>query len=196
MKKTFTKKYIAENKGCYSIDKVNTLSFYTKEEITIEEISESEISLKDKFWFLVKKCELTTLQKQLLAISVAESVLPIYEAKYPGNYAPREAIQAAKDYLAGSITIDILRTKRAATDSTYAATDAAAAATATADAYSAYSAYSATYAAIYDPTYSATYAAADAAAAYAAADAYSADAKTVNYTASLLNILNEFIKNN
>ena len=102
-----------------------------------------------------------TLQK--FAIYCAESVLPLFEAKYPDDNRPREAIAAAKAYMAGSITLKELENKRRA-----AADAAAADAADAADAYAAYAAYAA---------YSAAYAANAAnAAAYAATNAAAADA--------------------
>jgi len=94
---------------------------------------------------------------QGLAIEFAAEVLPIFEAKYPDDARPRAALQGARDYLAGKITLEELRGLRSAVIGVvvvhYAAdAAAAAAAAAAADAYAA--------------------AAADAAAdAYAAADA-------------------------
>src|ERR1035437_3856556 len=158
MKKTFTKQGMIYNKGCYSLEELQNCSFMKEETITIEEIVNSEIPLKDKYWFTINKCDITTRQKQDIAISVAEIVLVIYETKQPNNKAPREAIQAAKDYLAGLIDRDTLLEKRRA------AADAADAA-----AYAAYAADAADDAA--DAAYAAAYAADAAAAAYAAAAA-------------------------
>ena len=45
---------------------------------------------------------------RLFAIDCAESALPIFEAKYPNDQRPRQAIQAAKDYMAGKITREAL----------------------------------------------------------------------------------------
>ena len=160
MKTTFTKEYITDNKGCYSYEQVNNLSFINKESISLLEIIESEMPLKDKYWWFFKKCDLPLTDKQQLSIQLAEIVLEIYEAKYPNDKRPREAIQAAKDYLAGTISLNNLREKR------YAAAYAAADAAAYAAAY-AYAAYADAYAyAAYADAYA--YAAADAA-AYAAA---------------------------
>lgn len=93
MKKELTKAYVLANKGCYSREQVEELSFMKKKkEPTLINIVNSEISLKDKFWFVINKGELTYRQKQDLAIICAEIVLEIYESKYPANKAPREAI--------------------------------------------------------------------------------------------------------
>ena len=83
--------------------------------ITLDSILNSEIPLKDKFWFVCKKLA-TKEQNQQIAIFCAETVLHIYENKYPNDKRPREAIQAAKDYLAGKISVSELQIKRAAAD--------------------------------------------------------------------------------
>ena len=136
MKTIFTKNEMQQMKGCYSSEDLNACSFMNNEVITLDSILESEIKLKDKFWFVCKKLA-TKEQNQIIAIGVAEIVLEIYEKKYPDNKAPREAIQAAKDYLVGVISIDVLRTKRAAADAADADADAYAYAVAAADAYAA-----------------------------------------------------------
>jgi hypothetical protein len=164
MKTLFTKDEILLNVGCYSKeDAIEILKGKTK--FTIDEILSLDIPLKDKAWFIRKRCEFTDTQFRKFAIGCAYCVLPIYEAKYPENKAPREAIEAAEQYLAGTIDIDVLRQKRTAAYAAYAAANAAYAA-----AYAAYAADAAAYAAAY-----AAYAAANA--AYAAANAaYAADA--------------------
>jgi len=196
MKKEFNKQYIVDNKGCYKSEQVMNLSFIKKEIISINDIIESEISLKDKYWWVIRKCDLTLTQKQMIAIGVAEIVLEIYETKYPDNKVPREAIQAAKDYLAGSVTSEFLRSKRntaAYAADAYAAyaADAYAAVAYAAYAAVAYAAYAAAYAAVADAAY------AYAAAAYAADAAAYVDAKNPKkkFTDLLFNFLKEFIKN-
>jgi hypothetical protein len=92
------------------------------------------------------------------AILCAESVLHIYEEKYPDDARPRKAIEAAKEYLKNP-TADAYASDAAA-DAAYAATHAADAA-----AYASYAA-DAAYAAA-----AAAYAATDAAASYAATHA-------------------------
>ncbi len=178
MKKEFTRAEMLEKRGCYDEQQVLNL-LGGKTEITLREILECNIPLKDKFWFVIKKTELDRKQKVSIAIKVAECVLPIYESKYPENKAPREAIEGAKLYMSGHITLnELLHRRRAA----YAAAYAAAAA-----------AYAAAYAAA-----AAAYTAADAADAdadaYAYAYAYAAStyAAYAAYSDKLLNILKEF----
>ena len=121
MQQTFTHDYMEANCGCYLQDELMQCSFMSSEPVTLESILKSEISLKDKYWFVCKKLA-TKQQNQRIAIAVAEIVLPIYEKRYPDNRAPREAIEAAKEYIAGHISLETLREKRAAA---YAAADAA-----------------------------------------------------------------------
>ena len=168
MKKEFSLQYIMGNRGCQEMDEIKSLhrAAGSPEVITIQNILRAAVSTRNKYWFVIRKCDLTIEQKQKIAIDVAEMVLPIYEKRYPENKAPREAIEAARSYLAGHISIDQLLEKRHDAAATAAA--AAAAAYAAADAAAAYAAADAAAAA-------AAYAAADAAAAYAAA-AYAAAA--------------------
>ena len=204
MRKEFTPDYILENKGCYEQHQVEALSFIKKGIISIDDIIDSEILLKDKYWWVIKKCDLTIRQKQDLAISCAEIVLVIYEKNYPETKAPREAIEAVKSYLDGKTTIDELREKRTAATAAYAAAAAYDASSAYDAAY--YAAYAAAAAAAtYDAAYAAAYASAASAAAAtydaaydaydAAYDAYDAyDAATFNQL--LFNNLKQFIKSN
>lgn len=149
MKKTFTSEYIRSNRGCYSEEMVASLSFINKGEITILDILNSEMPWKDKSWFLTKKCELTSNDLCEFAIVCAETVLPIYEAKYPDNKAPRQAIEAAKAYLRNEISLEKLREYRIAAS------------------FAAYTSHAdnetAAYAAAYATVYSASYSTADAA---------------------------------
>ncbi len=167
MKTTFTKEYILANCGCYSKEQAE--KYLTKTEFTISEILDFDLPLRDKGWFIRLECELTDVELRRFAIGCALVVLPIYESKYPENKAPREAIQAAKDYLAGIIGIGELIVKRKAA---YAAAYATAAA---------YTASTAAYAAD-----AAAYAAATAATAADAAD------DAIPYKDLLLSFFKEF----
>lgn len=184
MKTLFTQDYLLQNKGCYSTEQAKSLSFMQKEEFTIEDIVNSEIPLKHKFWFVTKKCDLTIRQNQEIAIGCASIVLSVYENKYPEDKRPREAIEAANDYLNGKISLEDLNIKRRAA---YAA--------ATAYTATAYTAYAAAASAAYvvdaaDAYVVTTYAAAASAAAYAVA---AADDVLKN---NLSQFLNDFIRDN
>ena len=186
VRQEFTRDYMKENCGCYSVEQLVQCSFMKNEIVTLTAILNSEIPLKDKFWFVCKKL-LTKEQNQKLAIDVAEMVLPIYEEKYPGDLKVRECIEAAKQLLSGHISLEDLLIKRRAADSAY---DAAAAAAAAAAAYAAAAAtagYTAATAGYTDATAYAA-AAADSAADSAADTADAADA-AANIKGKLLDYL-------
>ena len=180
MKKQFTKQSILDNRGCYSPEQVEKLSFINKDNISIHDIINSEIKLNDKFWFLRNKTNLTLDNKKQLTLILAEVVLEIYNKKYPDDKRIANCIQGIKDFNANIISreeFNVLRNK--CWDAKREATAAA-----TAAAYAAYAAYAYTA----DAAYAATAAAADAAtaavyAAYgyaaAAADAATAAAYAV-----------------
>ena len=104
MKKEFTKKYILSNRGCYSREQVLALSFINKNAITLKDFLTSELPIKDKFWWLCKKCELTKDENVLIAIQCAKIVLHLFENKYPDDTRPRKAIEAAEEYLKTTCT--------------------------------------------------------------------------------------------
>ena len=83
--------------------------------------------LMDTLWCLratQQEADALTVAR-LFAIDCAESALPIFEAKYPNDQRPRQAIQAAKDYMAGKISRWALRAAAAYAAAAYAAADAA-----------------------------------------------------------------------
>lgn len=127
MKKEFSKEYILKNKGCYETEQVEALSFINQESIKIEDIINSEMPLKDKGWFLVRKCELTIKEKAELAYKLASVVLPIFETKSPGDNRVKECLEAIQEFNLGKIDRDQLMIKRhAAYDAAIAAVDSAA----------------------------------------------------------------------
>lgn len=128
MQTTFTKQFMSTNRGCYSVIKLRSCSFMQSEEITLDSILQSEIPLRHKYWFVCKK-PASKQENRQIAIGVAEIVLHIYERRYPDDMRPREAIKAAKQFIAGHINIDaLLEKKRTADAAAYAAYAAAAAA--------------------------------------------------------------------
>lgn len=187
MRTKFTRESILSYTGCYSKDKAETV-LGDKLEFTISEILDFDIPLKDKIWFICKRCEFTVIEFRELAIGCAECVLPIYEAKYQDNKAPREAIQAARDYLNGVIDLEVLESKRyaASRGATHAATYAAyyaAAASAANDASSAASASA-----------SAANAAYAAYASYSTGDAYDTYANATDITDATDTVILKYVK--
>jgi hypothetical protein len=143
------------------------------------------ITYQDKIWVLRRIMNAT--QARIFAILCADSVLPIFESKYPNDYRVRNCLNFLKSIKdLGNLTeeekteLKFQRKAAAATYSADAATYSAAAAYADAATYSAAAAatYSAADAATYSAAAAATYSAA-AAATYSAAAAYAAyaDAK-------------------
>ena len=131
----------------------------------------------------------------LFNADVAESVLSIFEAKYPKDARPRNAIKTIRDYKAGKITKEELGPDAAcdAYDAAAAYDDAAAAYDAAYDAaYAAYAAYNAynAYAAAYAAAYTAS------ASAYTAytASAYAAAATSADKWAGIETIFTKHFK--
>ena len=114
MKKKFTKEYLLNNRGCYKIEDIEKIPFKINK-ITIHKLFKY-LPIKDFNWFLIKKCDLTTKEKQLFALHCAKQVLPIYEEKYPGDKRVRECIETTQLFIDGKIGVDELREKRNAAD--------------------------------------------------------------------------------
>ena len=138
MIKTFNKEYFITHRGCYSLNKMQSL-IDNNPYSTIEEFLQWNIPLKDKLFFLFNYTELSIKEQQYLALLCAKTVLPIFEEQYPDDKRVRECIEETELFLKGESTEEKMLAKRkAAADAAYAA------------AYAAYAAiYAAFYAAIY-----------------------------------------------
>jgi hypothetical protein len=96
------KKYLKSLKPCAARFE-NYLKHYKKWSGSLSEFLALEnISHSDKVWVLARS--ISTKNKQLFAIEMAESVLYLFESKYPNDKRPREAIAAAKLILKGSLS--------------------------------------------------------------------------------------------
>ena len=126
MEQIFSKKFMQDNCGCYKEEngKLESMVLKGREEITYQDILDSEIPLRDKYWFFCKKV-FSKKQNQQISIQVAECVLPIYEAKHPDNKSPREAIEVAKLFFTGHISLEKLLAAKRAAAAAAAAADAA-----------------------------------------------------------------------
>jgi hypothetical protein len=155
---------------------------YPNSDLHITEFLKLEnITYNDKIW--VWKKVATINEAALFGLKCADSVLHIFENKYPEDKRPRLALDSVRTYL-DNPTEENKKACRTAAYAAAAAADAAAdayayaaaaaAADAAADAYAAYAAAAAAADAAADAYAAAADAAADAyaAAAYAAADAY------------------------
>ena len=100
----------------------NYLKFYKGKEFTPKQFMRlKKITNEDKLWvaFLV----LPKKDVRLIAADIAESVLHLYEEKYPNDARPRLAIQASRDFAYGRISS---AAGDAAGDAAWAAAEAAA----------------------------------------------------------------------
>jgi len=122
-----------------------------------EEIKNQEIDfrfilknngIEDTFWVLRTQEEKTVMP---ILADVAESVLYIYEEKYPNDSRVRDCIQGIRDYCNDKITKEeLFKLRNAAADAySAAAADAYSVYSAAFSVYSAYSAYAAADAAYY-----------------------------------------------
>lgn len=99
-------------------------------EINLLTILESN-GVADMLWALRATDQDSKRIASQLAIKFAEQALPIFEERRPNDARPRNAIQAARDYLDGKISLEGLRAYRS---HAYAAADAAVAVAVAADA--------------------------------------------------------------
>jgi Immunity protein Imm5 len=106
------------------------------------------ITYSDKIWLWKKVA--TINEAALFGLKCAESVLHIFEEKYPNDTRPRQALESIKVYLDNPSDENKVKCRTAVTYATYAATYAAA--------------YAAAHAAAHDAAYDAAAHAADAAA--------------------------------
>lgn len=112
MKKTYSKEFMQNNCECYPVSKMESIFFNGNNDfITADDIINSSIPLKDKFWFFCKKTGVEKIKNQELAIKLSEIVLPIFESKFPSDKRPKEAIEAAKLYISGHISLNELLNK-------------------------------------------------------------------------------------
>lgn len=151
---------------------------------TVEETIDKLIEHGKYHWanWLITRC----LEKKdcvRYAIYAAKKVLYIFEENYPSDKRPREAIEAAKKYLAGKITKYNLYVARAAICAAVCEVARAA------EAAAAYAAYSAVYVS-YEAVDEAVYEALDSLSAYASYESiYAAEIKKdiIRYGIKLLN---------
>jgi len=142
----------------------NYLNHYKNIDLSIDDfIDSANLTYNDKIWACRRL--MTAVQARTFAILCAESVLPIFEAKYPDNLAPRNLLNCLKSIPdLGNLTDE---QKSAIVPLRKDCYDAYSAAYSAADANAAYAAAAAN-AASYAATYAAYAAAAANAASYAA----------------------------
>ena len=82
-------------------------------EINLLTILESN-GVADMLWSLRATDQDSKRIASQLAIEFAEQALPLFEKRRPNDERPRKAIQAARDYLDGKISLEQLRASRQA----------------------------------------------------------------------------------
>ena len=166
-------KEILESGSCYSEDRIRELVGKRKSVSLKNVLDCKDLSDADKGWAFSRLSFVDDRDKRLFACACAESVLHIYEAKYPGDNRPRQATEVARRYATGEATAAELSAARAASAAARAASAAASAAWAASyaasDAARAAASDAASYAASY-AAWAASYAASDAAWAAARAE--------------------------
>ena len=88
-------------------------------EINLLTVLESN-GVADMLWTLRATDHSKRVASQL-AIEFAEQALPLFEKRRPNDERPRKAIQAARDYLDGKISLEELRSCRSHAADAYAA---------------------------------------------------------------------------
>lgn len=122
MKQIFSSDFIKSHSGCYDENKLRKTYEENKSiecfetpacDVTLEEVLNSNIPLKDKFWFVINNAA-TKEEYEPLAIALADATLPFYEAVYLDDKRVAEAIQGYKDHKAGKISAAELNSKERA----------------------------------------------------------------------------------
>lgn len=80
---------------CYSRDRIKEL-FAGRTRLTALDILDLDVPVADRFWAVLRETFLPREQIVSLACDFAERVLPLFEARYPDDKRPREAIEAAR----------------------------------------------------------------------------------------------------
>lgn len=89
---------------CFNRDKGKVLSILDQGTIKISDILNSDISLENKNWFIFRKCDLTLVEKQRLALNLVWTILPIFEEKFTNDNRIRRCLETAEKHLKGEIS--------------------------------------------------------------------------------------------
>ncbi len=93
--------------------KLGGIKSWTNTPKTIREMLEADVSGEDVIWAFARPEVIGARMSRLFACAVAESVLPIFEAQYPDDARPRQAIDVARRYANGLATEDELDAAKA-----------------------------------------------------------------------------------
>jgi hypothetical protein len=120
-----TKKVLKSWNCCYDSEQLDSV-FGDRGALTPLDILELEIPIEDKLWTLLHEGIFTEIELRELACRFAEEVLPIFEAAYPEDKRPRQAIHAARHGTAEERAAANAAARDAASDAANAAANAAA----------------------------------------------------------------------
>ncbi len=110
--KKIIQNYIIKNQNYITKENLMLICSLNMNTITVSLILKSQLSLKAKFYFICTRYA-TYETKKLIALSCAEIMLNLY-APFTSKQTLIESIQAAREFLNGVTTIEILRDRRAA----------------------------------------------------------------------------------
>ena len=99
MLKNFTKEYIITNRGCYTEEQVEKLSFINEENISLCSILNSEIPTKDKLYFVLFNCELNHSYRRSLIKKFTENSTPFLIFCDYGKINGETALKIIKDFV-------------------------------------------------------------------------------------------------
>ena len=100
-----------EKTGAYGREYVERL-FDGRERMSALEFLQLDIPIEDRFWAVLRDELLDERTLRLWATDCAEQVLPLYESHRPGDDRPRKAIEAARGYARGLISLEKMAAAR------------------------------------------------------------------------------------
>ncbi|MGH1438237.1 MAG: putative immunity protein [Lewinella sp.] len=116
MKKVFSKKYIMDNRGCYSKTDVEKIPCIN-EKITLKKLY-AQLPYNDFVWFFSKQCGLTSKQLSCFALGCANLAMQIFEKDSQNDNSVRDCIEKTELYLKGQCSLEALEVAVAAAAST------------------------------------------------------------------------------
>jgi len=99
MIKEFTHNDLLLRRGCYSLKQACAFCTGRPKIISMNDIMNSDISIKDKTWFLFNETSLTKRESFELVYKIMTIILPIYESGNTDNKNPRLALEDLKIYI-------------------------------------------------------------------------------------------------
>jgi len=111
MKQEFTKEFFRSKMKILTTLDIKNLSFIKNKPITLCDILDSEMLLKNKYYFVYDVIS-SKEDKRNIDSNVAEILLPLFKGKDSEKEKLKELIELTKGFLRGDIYIDVLTKKR------------------------------------------------------------------------------------